>query len=301
MPLHGGLLLFVCLCFNLNLRIFAEISKMSEHRRLRKDTINFLEVKEELTLPVRVLPQGIDVLKVMIGRRNKEKELNINLPVMCDLIPGSFEPKCFTKDGCRVKSDHTKWCVVSQILERYEQAAIPFRKPDKIEKKCQELFHKYWDNIRKQKEYTGASIVQKRENFIKEHLQALFPAFHAQVEAEINKDKKRTQEKKDEDIAFFKDQMSVRNMALDTRDVKYDKEVRLEAEREERKKQREETMNKRVEKHEDYIPPTNGKEEAAGRRDKQSSFLQTSCHSLFLRPRAWVSQMVSWWGQWQCS
>ena len=90
-------------------------------------------------------------------------------------------------------------------------------------------------------------------------------------------------------------------MALDTRDVKYDKEVRLEAEREERKKQREETMNKRVEKHEDYIPPTNGKEEAAGRRDKQSSFLQTSCHSLFLRPRAWVSQMVSWWGQWQCS
>ena len=188
MPLHGGLLLFVCLCFNLNLRIFAEISKMSEHRRLRKDTINFLEVKEELTLPVRVLPQGIDVLKVMIGRRNKEKELNINLPVMCDLIPGSFEPKCSTKDGCRVKSDHTKWCVVSQILERYKQAAIPFRKPDKIEKKCQELFHKYWDNIRKQKEYTGASIVQKREMFIKEHLQALFPAFHAQVEAKINKD-----------------------------------------------------------------------------------------------------------------
>ena len=320
MPLHGGLLLFVCLCFNLNLRIFAEISKMSEHRRLRKDTINFLEVKEELTLPVRVLPQGIDVLKVMIGRRNKEKELNNNLPVMCDLIPGSFEPKCSTKDGCRVKSDHTKWSVVSQILERYEQAAIPFRKPDKIEKKCQELFHKYWDNIRKQKEYTGASIVQKRENFIKEHLQALFPAFHAQVEAEINKDKKRTQEKKDEDIAFFKDQMSVRNMALDTRDVKYDKEVRLEAEREERKKQKEETMNKRVEaekqrkresmmtvswadlqldtelvaegnnnnaqsqelKDEDYIPQTNGKEQKTKRPQGQTVFIPSNIMSLIV-------------------
>ena len=36
-------------------------------------------------------------------------------------------------------------------------------------------------------------------------------------------------------------------MALDTRDVNYDKEVKLEADREERKKQREENMNKRVE------------------------------------------------------
>ena len=91
---------------------------MSDQRRLRKDAINFLEVKEELTLPLRVLPQGIDVLKVMIGRRDREKELNIKLPVMCDLIPGSFEPKCSTKDGCIVKSDHTEWCVVSQILEK---------------------------------------------------------------------------------------------------------------------------------------------------------------------------------------
>ena len=220
---------------------------MSDQRRLRKDAINFLEVKEELSLPLRVLPQGIDVLKVMIGRRNKEKELNIKLPVMCDLIPGSFEPKCSTKDGCRVKSDHTEWCVVSQILEKYEKAAIPFRKPDKIEKKCQELFKVYWDNIRKQRDYTGENVVRKRETFIKNQLQALFPAYHTQVEVEINKDKKRSQEKKDEDINFFKDQMSVRNMALDTRDVNYDKEVKLEADREERKKQREENMIKRVE------------------------------------------------------
>ena len=77
----------------------------------------------------------------------------------------------------------------------------------------------------------GENIVRKRETFIKNQLQALFPAYHTQVEVEINKDKKRSQEKKDEDINFFKDQMSVRNMARDTRDVNYDKEVKLEADR----------------------------------------------------------------------
>ena len=139
-----------------------------------------------------------------------------------------------------------EWCVVSQIIERYQQAAIPFRNPKKIRDKCQELYKDYCD-IRKQKDYTGDQVVKKREAFIKDRLQALFPAFHDKVEGEIRADKKRTKEKQDEDIAFFNDQMSIRNMALDTRDVQFDKEVRLEAEREGRKKQKEETMNKRVE------------------------------------------------------
>ena len=47
---------------------------MSDHRRLRKDTIQFLDVKEETSLPVRVLPQGIDVLKLMLGRKSREKD-----------------------------------------------------------------------------------------------------------------------------------------------------------------------------------------------------------------------------------
>ena len=132
MYVGGGLLLCLCIYYNFRFGIFAERITMSSDRRLRKNTIEFLEVKEELSLPLRVLPQGIDVLKVMVGRRNKEKDLNIDLPVMCEHIPGTFDPKCSTRDGCRVQSDRIKWCVVSQILERYEQAAIPFRKPDKI-------------------------------------------------------------------------------------------------------------------------------------------------------------------------
>ena len=219
---------------------------MSDQRRLRKDTIQFLDVKEDTSLPVRVLPQGIDVLKLMLGRKSREKELNKELPVMCPFISKTFQPKCSTKDGCKVKSDPTEWCVVSQIIERYLQAAIPFRSPKKIRDKCQDLYKDYCD-IRKQKDYTGDQVVKKREAFIKDRLQALFPAFHDKVEGEIRADKKRTREKQDEDIAFFHDQISIRNMALDTRDVKFDKEVRLEAEREERKKQKEKTMNKRVE------------------------------------------------------
>ena len=43
---------------------------MSDQRRLRKDTIQFLDVKEDISLPVRVLPQGIDVLKLMLGRKS---------------------------------------------------------------------------------------------------------------------------------------------------------------------------------------------------------------------------------------
>ena len=66
--------------------IFAEISIMSDHRRLRKDTVQFLEVKEDTTLPLRVLPQGIHVLKLMLGRKSREKELSVELPVMCPFI-----------------------------------------------------------------------------------------------------------------------------------------------------------------------------------------------------------------------
>ena len=55
---------------------------MSNTRRLRKDTIQFLDVKEETSLPVRVLPQGIDVLGLILGRKMREKELNKELPLV---------------------------------------------------------------------------------------------------------------------------------------------------------------------------------------------------------------------------
>ena len=220
---------------------------MSSKRRLRKDTIDFLEVKEQLGLPLRVLPQGVDVLCLMLGRKRKKEAVNIDFPVSCPRIPGTFELKCSTSDGCRVKSDPTEWCVVRQIIERYEQAAIPHRSSKKIGEKCHALFKLYWDDIRKHKEYTGDKIVQKREDFIKNHLQALFPAYHDKVEIEIRADKKRSKEKQDEDIAFFKDQMSVRDMALDARDIQFDKEVRLETEKMERKQKREEAAKKREE------------------------------------------------------
>ena len=288
---------------------------MSDHRRLRKDTIQFLDVKEETSLPVRVLPQGIDVLKLMLGRKSREKELNKELPVMCPFMSKTVQPKCSQSDGCKVKTDPTEWCVVSQIIERYQQAAIPFRNPKKIRDKCQELYKDYCD-IKKQRNYNGDQVVKKREAFIKDRLQALFPAFHDKVEVEIRADKKRTTEKQDEDIAFYLDQMSVRNMALDTRDVNYDKEVRLEADREERKRQREEDMNKRVEveakrkresmmtvnwadvepdlvvegnnnnaqsqelKDEDYIPPT--KRQKTKRFQGQTVFIPSNIISLIV-------------------
>ena len=118
---------------------------MSSKRRLRKDTIEYLEVKEELSLPLRVLPQGVDVLCLMLGRKRKKEAVNIDFPVSCPRIPGTFELKCYKSDGCRVKSEPTKWCVV-----------------------------------------------RRREDFIKNHLQALFPAYHDKVEIEIRADKKRT-------------------------------------------------------------------------------------------------------------
>ena len=149
---------------------------MSPHRRLRKDTVEYLEVKEELSLPLRVLPQGIDVLKVMLGRKSREKELNIKLPLMCPRLTNKFEPKCETSEGCKVNSDPTKWCVVSQIVERYQQAAIPMRSIKKIEDKCHDLYRVYWNEIRKQRNYTGDKAVKKREDFIKNQLQALFAA-----------------------------------------------------------------------------------------------------------------------------
>ena len=111
---------------------------------------------------------------------------------------------------------------------------FPIDNPRRL-KNCDKLFRFYRDDIRKHKNYSGDKVVKKREKFIHEQLQALFPAFHAEVENEIRKDKKRSKEKQDEDVAFFKDQMSVREMALDSRDVKFDKEVRLEAAREARK------------------------------------------------------------------
>ena len=125
---------------------------MSNTRRLRKDTIQFLDVKEETSLPVRVLPQGIDVLKLMLGRKAREKELNKELPLMCPFTKNTLEPRCSDSDGCRVSSDPTEWCVVSQIIERYQQAAIPFSNPKKIRVKCQDLYKDYCD-VKKQRNY----------------------------------------------------------------------------------------------------------------------------------------------------
>ena len=64
---------------------------MSNTRRLRKDTIQFLDVKEETSLPVRVLPQGIDVLKLMLGRKAREKELKRELQLMCPFTKNTLD------------------------------------------------------------------------------------------------------------------------------------------------------------------------------------------------------------------
>ena len=97
---------------------------MSDHRRLRKDTIQFLDVKEDTSLPVRVLPQGIDVLKLMLGRKSREKELNKELPVMCPFISKTFQPKCSTKDGCKVKSDPTEWSRENESIDCYASSYV---------------------------------------------------------------------------------------------------------------------------------------------------------------------------------
>ena len=220
---------------------------MGDSRRLRSNTKHFLDVKEEDRLPSRVLPKGIDVLKLLLWRKSREKLDKKQLPTMCPRIRSTFEPVCSRGDGCQTEEDPTQWCVVRQIVERYQQAAIPTRSHGKIKEKCDLLFKVYSTEIKKNIKSDGDKAVKKRETFIAEHLESLFPAYNIDAEQIIKEDKKRSKEKQEEDIMFLRDQMGARVQALACRDVQYDREVRRETKREERKRGREELFSRRKE------------------------------------------------------
>ena len=154
-------------------------------RRLRSESIHFLGVKEEDTLPPGGLPTNKNVLEVILKQKASNKNTPIEKLVCCSLNK-TFDTKCGVSGGC----DPTSRCTVGQILERYSQAGIPSLKADKLKSSCINLFKFYRDDIKKHasRENPGEKVLEKRNAFV-EKLGTLFKAFPDNVEDKIKADK----------------------------------------------------------------------------------------------------------------
>ena len=90
-------------------------------------------------------------------------------------------------------------------------------------------------------------VIASRDRFIKE-LDEAFPAYHPEAEAKILSDPTLTEEMKQSDILFLKDQLSDRKFRFSGRDKNYDKIIKKKTEAMERKQEREELDRSRIEK-----------------------------------------------------
>ena len=161
----------------------------------------------------------------------------------------NVEPKCKEPGGC-LERDSEKRCTFSKIQTRYSEARVPMVSPrlivEKIVNMCDEYLKVKKRSADKSK-MNQPGVIASRDRFIKE-LAEIFPAYHPEAEAKILSDPSLTEEMKQSDILFLKDQMTDRKFRFSGRDKNYDKIVKKKTEILERKRQREEMDRSRFEK-----------------------------------------------------
>ena len=103
--------------------IFIFRTKMKSVKTRRDDQI-FLVGHPRQDLPPAVLPTNLDVLKVMMHRRNaiENKSKTVNNILGCAMKHGSDVASCGENNGC---SSTSMSCVMASVKERWDQAGIP--------------------------------------------------------------------------------------------------------------------------------------------------------------------------------
>ena len=224
---------------------------MSAKKSTRSSTDHPLVGQEDPNFPPGVLPTRGAVLKELLYKRNLPGNMKIPFKDLasCPLTTVTFEPKCKEPGGCSDK-DSEKRCTVSKIQTRYSEARVPMVSPrlivEKIVNMCDEYLKVKKRSADKSK-MNQPGVIASRDRFIKE-LDEAFPAYHPEAEAKILSDPTLTEEMKQSDILFLKDQLSDRKFRFSGRDKNYDKIIKKKTEAMERKQEREELDRSRIEK-----------------------------------------------------
>ena len=223
---------------------------MSAKKSTRSSTDHPLVGQEDPNLPPGVLPTKGAVMKELQYKRNLPGNLKVPYKDLASCpFNDNVEPKCKEPGGC-LERDSEKRCTFSKIQTRYSEARVPMVTAkvivEKIVNMCDEYLKVKKRSADKSK-MNQPGVIASRDRFIKE-LDEAFPAYHPEAEAKILSDPTLTEEMKQSDILFLKDQLSDRKFRFSGRDKNYDKIIKKKTEAMERKQEREELDRSRIEK-----------------------------------------------------
>ena len=223
---------------------------MSAKKNTRSSTDHPLVGQEDPNFPPGVLPTKGAVMKELQYKRNLPGNLKVPYKDLASCpFNDNVEPKCKEPGGCSER-DNEKRCTFSKIQTRYSEARVPMVSPrlivEKIVNMCDEYLKVKKRSADKSK-MNQPGVIASRDRFIKE-LDEAFPAYHPEAEAKILSDPTLTEEMKQSDILFLKDQLSDRKFRFSGRDKNYDKIIKKKTEAMERKQEREELDRSRIEK-----------------------------------------------------
>ena len=204
-----------------------KMSKFPGASTTRKKTEIFLIGQSESSLPSNgKLPLTSDVMKYFFYRRNlpEFKSRPPSSAVCCPLKTKSQDASCFELGGCcsEGQGEGTK-CVVAKVKCSWLMSGLPVIKDQNITRKILKIFERHRTLVKSKSKLTKCED-QKREAF-KEEMSSLFDISAADVVAQINKDRLRSEEAKTEDLSFLDDQKGARKMSIGNRDKDYDDSV----------------------------------------------------------------------------
>lgn len=168
------------------------------------------------------LPTNEDILQYFYHMKTENPKMEQKHIVCCGL----------THDQ-KLKCDSDCCCLLNKIVSIHNKAGIPTIRVDHVKEKVLDLLqmHKKLVSLKSRK---SLKEQEKRENFTKKLLPELFDIMPKDVEDIIQKDKKRTEKDKTEDIMFIRDQRGPRKCMVGRKDSRYTKAVGRQEKQKER-------------------------------------------------------------------
>ena len=155
------------------------------------------------------LPSNKDILEHYYFLKSENPKIKDNTLHCCGF---SHDFKLICEENCQ--------CLVKKVSAIYEKAGIPTSRVDKVQKKMTKLRAKHKKLISLQKRQ-NTKEVEKRIIFKDNILPVLSDVTLSDVIKILEKDKKRSQVDKAEDIIFINDQRSYRKMYIGKKDKRY--------------------------------------------------------------------------------
>lgn len=216
---------------------------MTSNYDSRSSSIRFIVGKVEDHIPDSVLPTNRDILKYLLYRKQEKLKTSKKSPPLMPILSCKLSPKlealCSREDGCLSTEDR---CIVGSLKEIWRKAGISTMADNSIQNKLIKLNDAY-NNILKHRSKTSPKAEKDRQDFDK-YLDTLFDIAHKDAETSISNDRLRSDKAKSEDLTFLQDQRSDRKMTMSNKDLQYSKKVSEKIERESRKRELAQALEK---------------------------------------------------------